>query len=76
MEHKALGDAVFDAIDHFNEIKSVMLLTVLGNTGKENDELKTSNSHLKVYVKDLKVPMTGLKEVLVSCSHRETKSKV
>lgn len=53
-----------------------MLLTVLGNTGKENDELKTSNSHLKVYVKDVEVPMTGLKEVLVSCSHRETKSKV
>lgn len=43
-----------------------MLLSPLESIEKENDELRVLNSQLKIWERDQKIPMTDLKETLIS----------
>lgn len=72
---KVVGDHVLENLEHCwqtNEYKETgwLLLIALEKVGREKNELRASNSQLKLCINDLKVSMCTLKETLISCSFR------
>lgn len=66
-----LGDYVYDTLENFSQTKennkiSWLLLTELEKVYKEKDELRASNTELKLCINDLKVSMSELKETFIS----------
>lgn len=66
-----LGDYVFDTLENFSQTKennkiSWLLLTELEKVYKEKDELRASNTELKLCINDLNVSMSELKETFIS----------
>lgn len=66
---EVLSDHVFVTLEHFSPTKEYsgigwLLLSSLKKVGNEKDELRASNSQLKLRINDLKAPISVLKELL------------